>query len=47
MLADRSRIRAQLEAASVSALDTGLLWMAGALAAGGLISAAGIRNPKR
>jgi len=45
--ADRSRIRAQLEAASVSALDAGLLWMAGALAAGGLISAAGIRNPKR
>ena len=32
---------------SASALDDGLLWMAGALAVGGLISAAGIRNRKR
>jgi EmrB/QacA subfamily drug resistance transporter len=43
--ADRSRIRSRLEAAAARALDAGLLWMAGALAAGGLISAAGIRNP--
>jgi hypothetical protein len=36
-----------LETASVGALDAGLWSMAAMLVAGGLISAAGIRNPKR
>ncbi|HEY7370761.1 MAG TPA: MFS transporter [Polyangia bacterium] len=44
---DRPRVKAMLETASVGALDAGLWAMAGMLVAGGLISAAGIRNPKR
>lgn len=45
--ADGPVVKAQLGEASVDALHVALLWMAGALAAGGLISAAGIRNSKR
>jgi predicted MFS family arabinose efflux permease len=46
--ADRSAVTVILDAASVSALHAALWSMAGALVAGGLISAAGIRNrPKR
>ena len=40
-------VKRVLEDASVSALQVALLSMAGLLALGGLISAAGIRNPKR
>jgi EmrB/QacA subfamily drug resistance transporter len=40
-------VKATLEKASVGALHASLWAMAGALAVGGLISAAGIRNPKR
>jgi EmrB/QacA subfamily drug resistance transporter len=45
--ADAPVVRKLMEDASLDALHTGLLWMAGMLAAGGLISAAGIRNPRR
>jgi predicted MFS family arabinose efflux permease len=41
------RVHPILAGASVQALHGGLWAMAGALAVGGLISAAGIRNPKR
>jgi hypothetical protein len=44
--ADARVVEDLLEEASVSALHTGLLCMAGLLVAGGLISAAGIRNRK-
>jgi len=44
--ADARVVEGLLEDASVSALHTGLLCMAGLLVAGGLISAAGIRNRK-
>lgn len=44
---DAPAIKSLLEDASLSALQSGLLAMAGTLALGGLISAAGIRNPKR
>ena len=44
--ADARVVEDLLEDASVSALHTGLLCMAGLLVAGGLISAAGIRNRK-
>jgi EmrB/QacA subfamily drug resistance transporter len=44
---DAPAVRAMLEGASRGALRTALWSMAGMLAAGGLISAAGIRNPKR
>ena len=40
-------VKTLLEDASLSALRTGLLAMAAMLAAGGLISAVGIRNRKR
>jgi hypothetical protein len=43
---DGPRVKAMLDAASVGALDAGLWSMAAMLVAGGLISAAGIRNPK-
>jgi EmrB/QacA subfamily drug resistance transporter len=45
--ADAPQVRALLQDASLSALRGGLLAMAGMLTLGGLISAAGIRNPKR
>jgi EmrB/QacA subfamily drug resistance transporter len=45
--ADVPAVKRTLDAASVDALDFALLSMAGMLAAGGLISAAGIRNPNR
>jgi len=45
--ADARVVKTLLEDASSDALQTGLLWMAGLLVAGGLISAAGIRNPRR
>ena len=41
------RCKPILDGASVQALHAGLWSMAGVLAVGGLISAAGIRNPKR
>ena len=44
---ERERLHPILAGASVQALHGGLWAMAGALAVGGLISAAGIRNPKR
>jgi len=44
---DRRNVEALLDDASVRALRAGLWSMAAMLAAGGLISAAGIRNPKR
>ena len=44
---DAPMVKAMLDDASVEALHGGLWAMAGALAVGGLISAAGIRNPKR
>jgi EmrB/QacA subfamily drug resistance transporter len=44
---DGSAVRGILEDASVGGLRAGLWTMAGLLAAGGLISAAGIRNPRR
>jgi EmrB/QacA subfamily drug resistance transporter len=44
---DGPPVKAMLDAASVGALDAGLWSMAAMLVAGGLISAAGIRNPKR
>ena len=44
---DGSVLEERLEDASVRAFRASLLWMAGLLVAGGLISAAGIRNPKR
>jgi len=43
---DRPAVKAALDGASVRALHAGLWSMAVALAAGGMISAAGIRNPK-
>jgi hypothetical protein len=46
-IADDGDVKTTLEDASVRALRAALWAMAGALAAGGLISAAGIRNPKR
>ena len=45
-LADRAAVRAMLDDASVGALHAALWSMAGTLVLGGLISAAGIRNPK-
>ena len=44
--ADARTVEARLVDASDSALHTGLLWMAGLLVTGGLISGAGIRNRK-
>jgi len=44
---DGPPVKAMLEGASVDALDAALWAMAGLLVAGGLISAAGIRNPTR
>ena len=45
-LADRDAVQATLDDASVAALHAALWSMAGTLVLGGLISAAGIRNPK-
>ena len=45
-LADRDTVKTMLDDASVGALHAALWSMAGTMVLGGLISAAGIRNPK-